>query len=57
VVWKARNNRIFNNKIIGVDELVEQIKVLSWHWSLSRLKIATYLFYEWCWNPRFCLGG
>lgn len=32
-------------------------KVLSWQWSLSRLKIATCLFYEWCWNPRFCLGG
>lgn len=56
VVWKARNNRIFN-EIIGVDELVEQIKVLLWQWSLSRLKIATCLFYKWCWNPRFCLGG
>jgi hypothetical protein len=57
VVWRARNNWIFNNKIMGVEKLVDQIKVLSWQWSLSRLKIATCLFYEWCWNPRFCLGG
>lgn len=34
MVWKVRNNLIFNNKIFGVDELVEQIKVLSWQWSL-----------------------
>ena len=57
VLWRTRNNRIFNNKIIWVKEMVEQIKVLSWQWSMSRLKIATYLFYEWCWNPHFCLGG
>jgi hypothetical protein len=57
VVWKSRNNRIFNNITIGVEEMVDQIKMLSWQWSLARLKIATCLFYEWCWNPRHCLGG
>lgn len=57
VVWKSRNNRIFNNITIGVDEMVDQIKVLSWQWSLARLKIVTCLFYEWCWNPRLYLGG
>jgi len=57
VVWKTRNNRNFNNKIIGVEEMVDQIKALSWQWSLSRLKIVTCLFYEWCWNPRYFLGG
>jgi hypothetical protein len=35
VVWKARNNRIFNNKIIGVEEMVDQIKAMSWQWSLN----------------------
>ena len=48
VVWKSRNNRIFNDKIFEVEELVDQIKVLSWQQSLSRLKIETCLFYEWC---------
>jgi len=57
VVWKARNNHIFNNIVPDVEDLVEQVRVLSWQWSMSRLKIATCLFYEWCWNPRFCLGG
>lgn len=46
-----RIDRIFNEKVCGVDEMVEQVKVILWHWSLSRLKIATCLFYEWNWNP------
>ena len=29
-----------------IDELVEEIKVLSRHWSLTRLKIASCLFCE-----------
>jgi len=31
VIWIARNDRIFNNKVLEVDDIVEQIKVLSWH--------------------------
>jgi hypothetical protein len=52
-----RNDRIFNDKSVEVAELVDQLKVLSWQWALSRLKIEVCLFYEWCWNPRFCLRG
>jgi len=40
VIWKARNNRIFNNMDIRWLDLVEDIKVLSWRWSLTRLKIT-----------------
>lgn len=29
IVWKMRNDRIFNNKICGVDDMVEQIKTLA----------------------------
>jgi len=52
MIWKMRNDIIFNSKVCGVDELVGKIKVISWHWSINRLKIASCLFYEWCWNPR-----
>jgi len=30
--------------------------MLLWKWSLSRLKIQPCLYYEWRWNPRWCLG-
>ena len=50
VIWKIRNDRIFNNIVKEVDEMVEQIKVVSRHWSMNRLNIMSCLFYEWCWN-------
>lgn len=56
VIRRARNNVIFNNGGVSVLELVEEIKVLSWRWSLSRLKIPSCLYFEWCWNLKFCLG-
>jgi hypothetical protein len=55
VIWKRRNEVIFNNGVVEMEELVENIKVLAWYWSMSKLKIATCLSYEWCWNPRECL--
>jgi hypothetical protein len=53
-IWLARNNRIFNNVLIQPMELVEEIKVLSWRWSVDRLKITPFLFYEWCLDPGCC---
>lgn len=54
-IWRARNERIFNNSNCGVEEILEAMKVLSWRWTLSRLKISACLFYEWSWNPKGCL--
>lgn len=55
MLWKARNDKIFKDTVCEVPNLVEGIKVLSWRWSLTRLKIPACLFYEWCWNPKDCL--
>jgi len=54
-IWKARNDRIFNNITKGVEDLVEEIKVLSWRWMLGRMKISVCMFSEWEWNPSDCL--
>jgi len=54
-MWKERNARIFQNQFKHVDELVDEVKALSWCWALNRLRIASCLFYEWCWNPQECL--
>jgi len=56
VIWSVRNNVIFNNGGIEVEEVVGAIKRLSSSWSLSRLKIQPCLLYEWRWNPKWCLG-
>ena len=52
MIWKERNARIFKNQFKNFDEVVDDIKAVSWCWSLSRLRIVSCLLYEWCWNPR-----
>jgi len=54
-IWKERNARIFKNQFKDVDEVVDEVKALTWCWALSRLRIASCLYYEWCWNPQECL--
>jgi len=56
LIWKERNEMIFNNQRKKVEEIVDEIKAVSWFWALSRLKIASFLFYEWTWNLRECLN-
>lgn len=55
VIWKVRNNIVFNNGSMDVGDVVDDILRLSWQWNLSRLKIQPCLYYEWRWNPRWCL--
>jgi hypothetical protein len=46
------NEVIFNNGVVEIEDLVENIKVLAWYWSMRKLKIVTCLYYKSCWNPR-----
>jgi hypothetical protein len=55
VIWKARNDRLFNNVVKEVEELVDDIQVLSWWWVLGRTETLPCLFYEWVWCPKECL--
>jgi len=50
MIWKERNVRIFNNQVKEVDEIVDEIKAVSWFWALCRFKIVSFLFYEWTWS-------
>jgi hypothetical protein len=54
VIWRARNERIFNAVETQWEEVVDEIKVLSWRWLLGRFKVPACLFYEWEWSPRDC---
>ncbi|GAU25023.1 hypothetical protein TSUD_154970 [Trifolium subterraneum] len=54
-IWKARNNRIFVDGSFSPLIIVDEIKVLSWKWSLARLKFTPSMFYEWTWDPGACL--
>lgn len=55
-LWKARNDFIFKEVSLAVDDIVENVKVLSWRWVLGRTHLPACLFFEWCWNPKLCLA-
>jgi hypothetical protein len=55
VVWNARNNHIFNNAMATSEDLVEEVKILSWKWYISRVAKGPFLLYEWTWNPLDCM--
>jgi len=54
-LWKVRNDKIFNNGGKDANSIVEEVKVLSWRWSLTRLDIPSCMFYDWCWDLKACL--
>jgi hypothetical protein len=56
-IWKARNNIIFNNGAMDVKDVVEEIKVISWRWSISRLLPNPCLLHEWCVESNVCLNS
>jgi hypothetical protein len=56
-LWDSRNNIIFSNGAVIPEKVVDDIKLLSWRWGLSRHKIPICLYYEWCWDPGLCLRG
>jgi hypothetical protein len=56
VVWKNRNACIFNNKTATVEEMMEQVQLLSWRWFLNRVAKGPCMLYEWKWSPLDCFS-
>ncbi|CAJ2663797.1 unnamed protein product [Trifolium pratense] len=57
ILWRARNNKVFNNIAVEPVDIIDEVKVISWKWSVERLKIAPCLFYEWLWEPDICFNS
>jgi hypothetical protein len=55
VIWKTRNDRIFNNVVVSVEEVLDCIQRLTWQWFLNKVAMNSCLLYEWIWNPCDCM--
>jgi hypothetical protein len=55
-IWKARNDKIFNNKEVNVDHVVENLKRMSWNWVRFKTNRLDYSINQWFSNLRACLG-
>lgn len=57
VIWKMKNNIVFNNEGFEVEEVVDEVKMLSWRWSIARTRMNPCLYYEWRCAPNWCMGN
>jgi hypothetical protein len=57
ILWWHRNKVIFDNGVIDVASLVDDVKSLSWRWSVGRSDSAPSLLYEWIAEPVICLSN
>jgi hypothetical protein len=55
VLWRCRNDSIFNNVTVSAEDVIDQIKLLSWKWFVGRIAKGPFLLYEWTWNPLECM--
>ncbi|WJX67429.1 hypothetical protein P8452_51895 [Trifolium repens] len=54
-VWKARNDRVFNNIAFDASVVMDNIKRLSWNWFMHSTAKRPCLLYEWEWEPGDCM--
>jgi hypothetical protein len=54
-VWKARNDRVFNNVVVDAPVIFDLVQRLSWNWFVNNTPKAPFLLYEWVWNPGDCM--
>ncbi|GAU44464.1 hypothetical protein TSUD_286560 [Trifolium subterraneum] len=55
VIWRCWNDKIFNNVAGVVEDAVDMIQRISWHWFVSITAKGPCLLYEWIWNPGECM--
>lgn len=56
-LWKCRNDIIFRNKTLDVDEVIDYIKFKAWTWLQARTKGFTYSLSEWINCPLSCISN
>jgi hypothetical protein len=56
VIWKDRNDRIFQNAASHPYVLFEKIKFNSFVWMKAKLSSFIYSYYDWATHPLLCMG-
>jgi hypothetical protein len=47
IFWRVRNDKIFSDKAINLEDVLEGIKCMSWKWLLAKKSNSHCLYYEW----------
>ena len=56
VIWKERNNRIFQQTVSTPFLLLEKVKLNSFLWLKAKQASFIYSYHDWWKNPLLCMG-
>jgi len=56
VIWKERNNRIFNNKAEDLCKLLDNVKLMSFLWLRANKLTSAFSYHDWWRHPLLCFG-
>ena len=56
VIWKERNNRIFQHKAQDLTQLLESVKVMSFLWLKAKMLTSALSYNDWWRRPFLCMG-
>jgi hypothetical protein len=56
VIWKERNNMIFNQKIDTLDHLVDKVKFMPFSWLHANMPTFAYNYNDRWRHPLPCMG-
>jgi len=56
MIWNERNNRLFNNIQISIDQLLEKVNFHSFWWLKAKNTTFVYGSQSWWSDPLLCLG-
>lgn len=56
-IWKHRNEIVFQQRQLNVQQVIDSIKFTSWSWLRDLNSDFNYSFYEWYVLPSMCFEG
>ena len=54
-IWTARNRKVFQDEVINVEKILDNIKFSSWKWLKGRKNGFHASLYDWSLEPMLCL--
>ncbi|KEH41179.1 hypothetical protein MTR_1g046260 [Medicago truncatula] len=56
VIWKERNNKIFQQKSLTSDRLSERVKIMSFNWLKANMPSFAFSYNDWGQHPYYAWG-
>jgi len=55
VIWKERNNQVFNQKALDSQAISDKVKLLSFSWLKANMSYFVFAYHEWWHHPFSCM--